>query len=216
MGKVEYEYNEPCKSKNVLNISSRIITEFIEKEYAKGESANNRANICICLIGIFAAIVISLSGYIFQNSKINIALLSQFLFLSIVIIIMVAIYHSIKVILVRQADTLSPDIINDIKNFAEIEALQYEIKWKLWEYNQLNDVNTKKLFNLHRTQRCILISSVLILFLGLLFYFNASIISFESECYFKCFELIAGCLIVLLSFFINPILEKHTFWKSQA
>lgn len=52
MSKINYEYKNPSNSKSVLTVSSRLITEFNNEEYSKGESVNNRSNICTCLIGL--------------------------------------------------------------------------------------------------------------------------------------------------------------------
>ncbi len=206
------KYDKPSSDKDVLNISVRIISEFIQQEYAKGDSINNRANMCVCLMGIYSAVIIGLGSLIFQSST-KTSLFFGFLYLSIILVLIIAVYCSLKVILVKQIDKLSPKMINDIRDFTEVKALQYEVKWKMWEYEQLNAYNVNKLFCLHRTQRGLLISSTYLLFIGILFYFNTNIIAIEKECYFKCFELVIGCLIVAFSAFSNQILEKYTFWN---
>lgn len=209
----DIKYNNPSKDKDVLNISVRLISEFNQQEYAKGDSINNRANMCICLMGIYAAIIIGLGTLIFQSSTFTTSLLLDFLCLSIIVVLIIAIFNSLKVIMVKQIDKLSPDILNDIKGFSEVKALQYESKWKMWEYNQLNASNINKLFHLHRTQRGLLISTVYLIFIGALFYFNINVIILEKICVFKYFELIAGSLTVAFSTFSNQILERHTFWN---
>lgn len=214
MNLMNYEYESPSDDLSVLHISSRLINEFINEEMQKFEGVNNRANISICLIGIYSSIIISIGGIIFSQSKFPILIFTKFIYLCIIMLLMISIYNSLKVILVTQMDKLAPSIVNDVQTMNEKETLQYEIKWKMWQYNQYNQINIKKLFYLHRTQRALIISTIALLITSMLLYFNPYIFKIEVYCYFKCFELIMGCFIIILSVFSNQIIEKFDFWKA--
>lgn len=213
MSLIEYKYKNPSTDVNILTISSRIITEHVIAENSRSESINNRANLSICLIGIYATILLAFTSVMFGQNSNTISIISKFFFIGIMIILVISVFDALKVILVKQVEKLSPDMVNDIQSFTEAKALKYEIEWKMWEYNKLNANNSSKLFSLHRVQRNLLFSTFNLLIMILLVYFNDYIYSCQTRCFcFTYLEFVIGFIVIIYSIFINPILEKNSFW----
>ncbi|WP_088186373.1 hypothetical protein [Desulfosporosinus sp. FKA] len=213
MSYISYEYKNPSNDANVLDISARLISEQIEKENARGESADNRINILFCLIGIYASVILATNGVIFGKDS-NPSIILKFIFIGVIILLVMSVSNALMTILVKQVDQLSPEMVNEIQSFSEIEALQYEVKWKIWQYNKLNESNTTKLFYLHRVQRNILLSILYLLIMTVLIYFNNYIHLYElnSSC-LRYIEIGLGIIAFLFSIFINYLLEKFSFWN---
>lgn len=212
MSFAEIKYENPSESIDILNASSRIISEFIVEETNKGESINNRANISLCITGIFISIIIAISSNISIDSYIPI--LVKVLYICINILMIIIIYNSIKVILVKQGEKLSPDIVNDIQTLSYIEALKYEIKWKMCQYNEMNKININKLYYLHKVQRSLLLSILYLILIAFIFNFNNWFMILEYECYFKTTEMVIGAILIVFSILLNNILEKFSFWNN--
>lgn len=208
----EIKYKKPSSNIDILNTSSRLISEFIAEESSKSESINNRANISLCITGIFVSIIIAISSNIFDADSFT-PILVNALYICIMIQLIITIYYSIKVTLVKQVEKLSPDMINDIQSFSYIKALEYEIKWKMWQYNKFNEINMEKLYCLHRVQRNLLLSIFNLILIAFILYFKDSIIILEYECYFKSFEIFVGIIFIIFSLFSNWIFEKFSFWN---
>lgn len=210
----KFTYDKPSSNIDVLNNSARLITEFISEENTRGESSNNRVNISICLTGIYASIIIALTNSIFINISTT-PILAKFLYANTVILLIISVFNSIRVVLVKQVDKLSPDIVNDIQSFEHIEALRYEVKWKMWQYNKLNENNLYKLFYLHRAQRTLLLSSFNLLMVCPILFFTNNLMSFKTINYIKTIEILLGVILISFSIFSNPILEKKSFWSNN-
>nr|WP_312577698.1 hypothetical protein [Sedimentibacter sp.] len=210
----KFIYDKSSSNIDVLNNSVRLITEFISEENIRGESSNNRANISICLTGIYSSIVIALTKSILTSISTT-PIFSKFLYVNTVILLIISVFNSIRVVLVKQVDKLSPYIVNDIQSFEHIEALRYEIKWKMWQYNKLNEINLTKLFYLHRAQRTLLLSSFNLLMICPTLYFTDNLVSFETMNYIKTIEMVLGVILISFSFFSNPILEKKSYWNNN-
>lgn len=215
MSYIEYKYEDPSNDTNVLNISVRLISEQIEQEITRGESADNRTNIAFCLIGIYVSIILAISNVLFGESS-NPAFILKLFFISIVILLASSIFNALKVILVKQVEKLSPGMVNDIQSFSETEALQYEVKWKMWQYNKLNESNTTKLFYLNRIQRSLLFSILNLLIMIPLIYFNKYIFLYEIEhSWLSYVDISIGVILFLFSIFSNKILESYSFWNEK-
>lgn len=213
MNHMKYEYKNPSDDINVLNISIRLISEQIEKENSRSESVDNRINIVFCLIGIYASVILATNGVLFNPSSTP-SIILKFFFIGLLIILAMSVFNALKTILVKQIYELSPELVNDIQCFSEKEALQYEIKWKMWQYNKLNESNTTKLFYLHRVQRNLFFSILYLLIMAILIYFNdyIHINELKSPC-LRYIEFGIGIISLLFSIFSNNIFEKYSFWN---
>lgn len=209
------EYKDKSIDANILNNSARIVSEFINEENQRGESANNRANFAIGIVGIYASILLGLQDFfgLFKNEINSIA---KLLLICAIVLLISTLLNALKVVKVVQKEKLSPDMINDIQGMFDIQALQYEIKWKMWALNNYNEENTKKLFYLQRAHRNLITGIIYILAAVLALYFNTSIINWEIQySWLNSLELVLGIINIGLCLIINRIIEYFSFWNKR-
>lgn len=194
----------------VLQISLRIIDEHLSREKERGNSADKRATTIITFIGILATVILAFTKLVIINNNSLIICVSGFLVITLIFLIK-SIINIMNLFQVKQIDTLSPDMINDIQDKTKNQAIAYEVKWKIWEYNKLTPYNSKKLFYLNRAQRNTIscIFSILILALAL---FADDYIKI-SECWFLALQLIIVILAFIFALISDTIMEINGIWK---
>jgi hypothetical protein len=198
------------QDKEILKKSLMIIDEHLEKERQRGETAEKRANILITFIGIGAAVVLALSSN-FANPVFSMVYLIVSLFLITIIFLVKSIIYTLRIIKVQQKKRLTPDLINDIQNLDIKAALSYEIKWKIWEYNQRIPVNTQKLFWVARAHRNFIFSIITALVLSLILFLDQHI-SIQSW-WFDGIQISFGIFGLAFVLLIDYIFEKYSFWE---
>jgi hypothetical protein len=206
--------NEKITSNNreILQKSLETINEHLEKERRREETAERRANMLITFIGIGATIILALSKN-FINSSFSINILVKVVFGTTLIFLTKSIFYTLKVFSVKQINRLTPELINDIQDLDLKEALAYEIKWKIWEYNQMIPVNTEKLFWVSRAIRNFILAIISALLLSSIIFIDR-FITIES-CWLITIQICLGIIIVLYSILVDYIFEKFSFWEFE-
>ncbi len=97
---------------------------------------------------------------------------------------------------VVQAYRLTPKLVNDIQQLDKSEAIAYEVKWKIWEYNKMVPVNSKKLFFIYRAQNNLMLAIFSILILACI-QFLSQFITHQS-CTLTNVQFIIGGIIIIL------------------
>ena len=197
----------------ILEKSLEIINEHLKKENLRGQGADKRANILITFIGIGASIALAFTKLVIDSGD-SLKILIHFVFITILIYLVKAVFYILKVYEPRLLKRISPEIINDIQSFSFKDALAYEIKWKIWEYNQMIPENNYKLYYITRAQRNVSFAILSVLFLSIGLFVEKQILS--SPCWFTILQMSIVTLLVLLAVFIDYIFEKFSFWEFKS
>lgn len=195
---------------DILKKSLEIIDEHLEKEKQRGASVEVRANILIPFITIGATVILRFSTSIGTVSN-SITAFICFMYLMTIIFFIKSVYYLLASFQVIQHHRLTPKMVNDIQEFELIQALAYEVKWKIWEYNQLIPVQTKKLFYIYRAQQNLMLGVIGILLLAL-FQFLSQYIYYKSNIFI---QIIFGIVGIRLAFFSDAMIEKTSFWNKK-
>lgn len=196
---------------DVINQSLKIINENIRKEKERGKSAELRANTLIGFSGAGAAAILALSKILLDNNQVNLKVLQYFLYFSALMLIWKSIWYAIKSTRTVQMNRLTPDLIYEIQPKDKISALKHEIKWKFWEYNQMKQPHTEKLFWLNRAQRNLTSSIFFILLIGIVSIVGK--LNFPSWPWWAfMLEYIAGSVSIIFCFVCDNILDRLGIW----
>ncbi|MCK4636491.1 MAG: hypothetical protein KAT49_01275 [Methanomicrobia archaeon] len=204
---------EKIKSNNrdILDQSRKIIDEFLIRETERGKSIVKRINILITLSGAISAVILFFGKIILDINNKNFLILIYFICFATILFLIKSIYFLIRSLRPTQMYVLSPELlIFDIQGKDYEKSLRYEITWKIWEYFQMQPVNTEKLIWLDRGQRNLLFSIISFLFWGLLLLINKNVSNFIPN----WIEYTLGGIFILFAFFCDYILDKFGFWNS--
>lgn len=196
---------------DVINQSLKIINENIGKEKERGRSAESRANTLIGFSGAGAATILALSKILLDNNQVNLKVLLYFLYFSALILIWKSIRYAIKSTRTVQMNRLTPNLVYEIQPKDKVDALKHEIKWKFWEYNQMKQPHTEKLFWLNRAQRNLASSIFFILLIGIVSIVGK--LNFPSWPWWALtLEYIAGSISIIFCFVCDNILDRLGIW----
>jgi hypothetical protein len=197
---------------DVLQRSLYIINEHLELERTRGASAETRANILIPFITIGASVILGFSTSIGVLSS-PIIVLIRVLYTTTIIFFAKSTFYTLASFRVVHHKRLTPQMVNDIQELELIDALAYEVKWKIWEYNQLIPVNTQKLYYIYRAQQNLMLAILSVLLLSLA-QFISQYISCQSDC-FHDIQFLIGTLGIIFGVFSDPLIEKKSFWNKK-
>ena len=193
---------------NILKQSQKFIDQRLTSEHERGKAAENRATVMLGIIGAFAVFLFNFIKGIISDYEAVPALVIIVCVITIAFLIKSG-YYAIIAIRPLQTYTLTPSLVVDIQNKLYDEALRYEIKWKIWEYNHLLKPNTTRLFWLHRCQRNFFNAVLVFVILGCSLFFEVDTLFRIS--YFYLIKFIA--VAIFWFFFGDILIEKRGLWK---
>lgn len=209
-GKIkELQTKIKAKDKTILDQSVRILDEFLGREIERGESALRRVNTLIALSGAAAAVTLFFGSTITEISYGNLLIFIYLVFSSSVIFLVKTVVYSIRGLRPIQRYQLGPEIVCDIQDKDSEEALRYEAKWKMWEFFQMQPVNTQKLFWLHRAQRSLLFGAISFVAIGVLLFVDKN----SPFCIPHLCQYLLGGILVAFSAICDPVLDRLGFWR---
>lgn len=197
---------------NILEKSVVIVNEQLDKETKRGELAEKRAGMLIPFITIGSTFILAFSKLIGSLENTLAISLAAFFIVALIFFIKSAIFTLISFRIV-QANRLTPQLVNDIQQFDRLEAMAYEVKWKIWEYNQMVPVNTKRLFYTYRAHNNLMLAVFSILILACIQFLSRFAIS--QSCALTSFQFIVGSITIILGLVSDFIIEKLSFWGKR-
>ena len=169
----------------------------------RAKLAETRATAMLAVSGILAGFVVHF-GKTLDNLKVSDSILFSALYLAAILFIIKAIYFSIKALWVLKGNELNTDLVFELQDCSEIEALKEELTWKIWEYWEAIPVTNEKLFWLNRSQRNTVAALITYMFLGMILYLEIKLV-FPSYWIVTC---LAVSLLVSLVLFIDIAMER--------
>jgi hypothetical protein len=169
----------------------------------RAKLAETRATAMLAVSGILAGFVVHF-GKTLDNLKVSDSILFSALYLAAIFFIIKAIYFSIKALWVLKGNELNTDLVFELQDCSELEALKEELTWKIWEYWEAIPVTNEKLFWLNRSQRNTVAALITYMFLGMILYLEIKL-GFSSYWIVTC---LAVSLLVSLVLFIDIAMER--------
>lgn len=209
---MEIDINQiKSKDPDILEKSIAIINEQLDKETKRGELAEKRAGMLIPFITIGSTFILAFGKLISLENPLTITVVAFFI-VTLIFFVKAALFTLISFRIV-QANRLTPQLINDIQQFDKLEAMAYEIKWKIWEYNKMVPVNTKRLFYTYRAQNNLMLAVFSILIIACIQFFSCFVTSHSAS--LVNIQFIAGNITIILGLVSDFIIERFSFWEKE-
>lgn len=152
----------------VLKQSLVFVTERISNERDRASKAETRAVATLAFSGVLSSIVVIRSPNIFQYSGSASWVLVFTLYVTTIVFLLKSAVFSFQALGVLKRNEVTPDLIFELQEKTEVDALREEVAYKIWEYYQLLPIGTTRLFRVNRSQRNILAAIVTFSLLGII------------------------------------------------
>ena len=160
----------------------------------RGKQAETRATAMLAVSSILAGFVVHF-GKTLEKLKLSNSVLFAALYLAVIFFIIKSIYYSIKTLWVLKGNELNTDLVFELQDFSESEAVRHELTWKIWEYWQCIPLTNEKLFWLNRSQRNTVAALITYMFLGMVLYL-------KMKLGFSSYWIVNGLAVVFLVSFV--------------
>lgn len=191
---------------NVLKLCEVFINSKLESEHLRGESAERRANILIGTMGAASAFLVFLAKNSFSTKT---GELITLIYCLAALWLARSLWYSMRSIRTQSRYKITSDIVFEVQEKPEIEALRTILASKVWELEKTIQPNTERLFYVQRGQRALITFVGLILLLGLVSSFK-KYLEFGHD---SCLALFIACMAILFWAFGDRLLEKTSIWN---
>jgi hypothetical protein len=188
---------------SILKRSLSFVDDRLALLRERAKLAETRATAMLAVSGILTGFVVHF-GKTLDNLKVSDSVLFTALYLAAIFFIIKAIYYSIKALWVLKGKELNTDLVFELQDCSELEALKEELTWKTWEYWESIPATNEKLFWLNRSQRNTVAALITYMFLGMILYLEIKI-GFSS---YWIVTWLAVSLLASLVLFIDIAIER--------
>jgi hypothetical protein len=199
-------------NREVLKQSLAFIVERISNERVRASKAETRAVATLAFSGVLSGIVVVKLPNILQYSDSDSWILAFVLYVTTIVFLLKSVVFSLQALGVFQGNEITPELIFELQDKSEIDALREEVVYKIWEYYQLLPIGTARLFRVNRAQRNILASIVAFLVLGVVWLVSEEISLAVTE-WFNIVVIFSSILALLLLDFIVESWNSFWYWS---
>jgi len=191
-------------NQSILNRSISFVDDRLNLLRERTKLAEARATTMMVVGGILAGFLVHFGNTI-DKLEIADSILVIALFLAAILLNIKTIYYSIRTLWVVQVYELNADLVFDLQEKSEQDALKEELTGKIWEYWMMIHIPTKKLFWLNRSQRNAVAAIITYSMLGMILFLKTKVdISFSQT-----ISTIAASALGLLIIFIDKAMERY-------
>jgi len=196
------------EDKNILKRSILFVDDRLILIREKVKFAEARATTMLAFVGILTGFLIHFTNTI-DKLKLSESVLIIGLFLASLLLIVKAMYYSVRTLWVTKVYELNTDLVYELLDKSELEALKEELTGKIWEYWTTILIPTGKLFWLNRAQRNTVAAIIAYLFLGLVLFLKVKLNVWLCQ----SVSIIATFLLGVIVIFIDRLMEHYgTLW----
>lgn len=190
----------------VLKISEKFLDEKIDSEYKRGESAEKRAGLIIGTLGACSAILVFFARNTLQSNESDPLITAIYIFAALWLAR--AVWYANKSFKTQSRKQFTHHNIFSIQDKCEIEARKEILIGKIWEYEQVIQPNSERLFYIQRAQRALITFIGILLTLGATTSFNDLILESLKLCIVSTLSAIA-----LIYWIIgDKVIETNGVW----
>ena len=145
---------------DVLRQSLEFVHRCLRQENERGKAAETRATVMLGILGAIATLVITGAENLPTDSELGDAgWLLLACYVSCLLFLVKALFYAIRTISISKKYRLEPQMVFDLQDASQVEALRSEIAGIVWEFDRSIESNSGRLFWLHRCQRnsCVVI-----------------------------------------------------------
>jgi hypothetical protein len=187
----------------ILRQSLEYINQRLALERSRSDRAETRASSLLTVSGILAGFAVVFIES-FREGKVNEDILSLILFSSSILLLVKALFYSVRALWALKGNELNADLPYDLQTLSEEQSTREELAWKIWEYHEILPVSNQRLFWVNRSQRNLVFSFMTFLCLGVELFASGHINFDLNTCCMISLVIILGIGIL----FLDPIAEK--------